>query len=111
MEELIKKSAFQFSKEKEDADLLVVVSLVNYSNTPEVFEKSDTFSAAGFGMEIEANLEVTRDGRKVFSQLVKGSASVLKEDAITLPHARQANMAMAHDLGREISFLLVSQLR
>jgi len=111
LEELIKKSAFQFSKEKEDADLLVVVSLVNYSNTPEVFEKSDTFSAAGFGMEIEANLEVTRDGRKVFSQLVKGSASVLKEDAITLPHARQANMAMAHDLGREISFLLVSQLR
>ena len=61
-------------------------------------------------MEIEANLE-NRDGSKVLSQLVKGSASVLKEDAVTLPHARQANMAMAQDLPREISFLLVSQLK
>ena len=111
LEELIKKSALRFSTEKEDADLLAVVTLVNYSNVPEVFEKSDTFSASGFGMEIEANLEVTRDGSKVFSQLVKGSASVLKEDAVTLPHARQANMAMAQDLAREISFLLVSQLK
>ena len=111
LEELIKKSALRFSTEKEDADLLAVVTLVNYSNAPEVFDKSDTFSASGFGMEIEANLEVTRDGSKVFSQLVKGSASVLKEDAVTLPHARQANMAMAKDLAREISFLLVSQLK
>ena len=111
LEELIKKSALRFSTEKEDADLLAVVTLVNYSNIPEVFDKSDTFSASGFGMEIEANLEVTRDGSKVFSQLVKGSASVLKEDAVTLPHARQANMAMAQDLAREISFLLVSQLK
>ena len=111
LEELIKKSALRFSTEKEDADLLAVVTLVNYSNAPEVFDKSDTFSASGFGMEIEANLEVTRDGSKVFSQLVKGSASVLKEDALTLPHARQANMAMAQDLARKISFLLVSQLK
>ena len=111
LEELIKKSALRFSTEKEDTDLLAVVTLVNYSNAPEVFEKSDTFSASGFGMEIEANLEVSRDGSKVFSKLVKGSASVLKEDAITLPHARQANMAMAQDLAREISFLLVSQLK
>jgi hypothetical protein len=111
LEELIKKSALRFSTEKEDADLLAFVTLVNYSNAPEVFDKSDTFSASGFGMEIEANLEVSRDGSKVFSQLVKGSASVLKEDAITLPHARQANMAMAQDLARKISFLLVSQLK
>ena len=111
MEEVIKKSDFRFSKEEEGVDLSAVVTLINYSNTPEVYEKSDTFSASGFGMEIEANLEVTRDGRKAFSQLVKGSASVLKEDAITLPHARQANMAMAQDLAREISFLLISQLK
>ena len=111
LEELIKKSALRFTTEKEDADLLAVVTLVNYSNAPEVFDKSDTFSASGFGMEIEANLEVTRDGSKVFSQLVKGSASVLKEDAVTLPHARQANLAMAQDLARKISFLLVSQLK
>lgn len=111
LEEVIKKSDFRFSKEEEGVDLSAVVTLINYSNTPEVYEKSDTFSASGFGMEIEANLEVTRDGRKAFSQLVKGSASVLKEDAITLPHARQANMAMAQDLAREISFLLISQLK
>jgi hypothetical protein len=111
LEELIKKSAMRFSTEKEDADLLAVVTLVNYSNAPEVFENSDTFSASGFGMEIEANLEVTRDGSKAFSHLVKGSASVLKEDALTLPHARQANLAMAQDLARKISFLLVSQLK
>ena len=111
LDELIKKSALRFSTEEEDADLLAVVTLVNYSNVPEVFDKSDTFSASGFGMEIEANLEVSRDGSKLFSQLVKGSASVLKEDAITLPHARQANMAIAQDLARKISFLLVSQLK
>jgi len=111
LEELIKKSALRFSPEKKDADLLAVVTLVNYSNAPEVFDKSDTFSASGFGMEIEANLEVSIDGRKAFSQSVKGSASVLKEDALTLPHARQANMAMAQDLAREISFLLISQLK
>ena len=91
--------------------MLAVVTLVNYSNAPEVFDKSDTLSASGFGMEIEANLEVSIDGRKAFSQSVKGSASVLKEDALTLPHARQANMAMAQDLAREISFLLISQLK
>ena len=89
LEELIKKSAMRFSTEKKDADLLAVVTLVNYSNAPEVFDKSDTFSASGFGMEIEANLELSRDGSKAFSQLVKGSASVLKEDALTLP--RQAS--------------------
>ena len=37
LEELLTKSALRLAAEKEDADLLAVVTLVNYSNSSESF--------------------------------------------------------------------------
>ena len=124
LEELLTKSVLQLAAKKEDADMLAVITLVNYANAPEVFEKryshffdidfikvfekSDSLAAAGFGMEVEARLELSRDGKESFSRIFTGSASVLKEDRLTLPHARQANMAMAQDLARQISFGIIN---
>ena len=108
LEELLTKSALQLAAKKEDADMLAVITLVNYANAPEVFEKSDSLAAAGFGMEVEARLELSRDGKESFSRIFTGSASVLKENRLTLPHARQANMAMAQDLARQISFGIIN---
>ena len=78
---------------------------------PKVFDKSDSLAASGFGMEVEANLEVSRwqQGPLPACQRFRFGSEGGPPD--TLPHARQANMAMAQDLAREISFLLVSQLK
>ena len=66
LEELLTKSALQLAAKKEDADMLAVITLVNYANAPEVFlRRVILLPLRDFAWRLK-RLELSRDGKESF---------------------------------------------
>ena len=105
-EELLKSSLHRLTDDLQEADLRAVISLSNYSNTPESFSANDSLSAIGFRLNLNATLVLSSGGKTILKENFEVSGSTLG-DGSKEPHTRQPNVALARELARRVMFSIV----
>jgi len=107
-EHLLRRGHFEVTSDLQTADLVVQVSLLDYTKNSEIYNPKDTLLAAGFRLNINAVVSLfNRNGKLLIDKaIVNENASVLRKDSLTKPLDRQALLSLSESMGSQISQLI-----
>lgn len=107
-EHILRRGHFYITSNPNKGDLFIQVALKNYTKSSEIFNPQDTIIAAGFRLNINAEVSLSnRNGKLLMDKaLVNEKVSVLRKDSLTKPLDRQALLSLSESLGKQISQLI-----
>ena len=107
-EHLLRRVHFEITSDLQTADLVLQISLHDYTKNSEIYNPKDTLLAAGFRLNINAVVTLlNRKGRLLLDKAtVSENASVLRKDSLTKPLDRQSILVLSESLGNQISQLI-----
>ena len=95
---------------QEDADVSIMVTLSNYTDSTEAYRPEDSLLAAGLNLGISAKIELRDQNGDVFlDKQVRANASVLRSESTRLPEGSSSLHAIAEDLASEIHLSILNQ--
>jgi len=105
---IIRRGYFNLSQKPSEADLILSISLEDYRKNAEVYNPQDTLLAAGFKISTQATVSLTnRKGDLLIAhEIIRPTASVLRENSLSLPSERQALVAVSQNLSHAINQLI-----
>ena len=107
-EHILRRGHFDITSNPSKGDLFIQVALRNYTKSSEIYDPKDTIIAAGFRLNINAEVSLSnRNGKLLIDKaLVNEKVSVLRKDSLTKPLDRQALLSLSESLGKQISQLI-----
>lgn len=105
-EEFLRRGTFALVDTPDDADLLLRITLSEYTRSPEVFRSDDTLLAAGFDLEAGASVNLyslSRNTSLIENHIIRANASTLRQNVTVQPKDRQPSTALARQLGAKIA--------
>ena len=107
---ILKNGTFILVQNHEDADVSIMVTLSNYTDSTEAYRPEDSLLAAGLNLGISAKIELRDQNGDIFlDKQVRANASVLRSESTRLPEESSSLHAMAEDLASEIHFSILNQ--
>ena len=107
---ILKNGTFILVQNQEDADVSIMVTLSNYTDSTEAYRPEDSLLAAGLNLGISAKIELRDQNGDIFlDKQVRANASVLRSESTRLPEESSSLHAMAEDLASEIHFSILNQ--
>lgn len=107
---ILKNGTFILVQNQEDADVSIMVTLSNYTDSTEAYRPEDSLLAAGLNLGISAKIELRDQNGDIFlDKQVRANASVLRSESTRLPEESSSLHAMAEDLASEIHLSILNQ--
>ncbi len=107
---ILKNGTFILVQNQEDADVSIMVTLSNYTDSTEAYRPEDSLLAAGLNLGISAKIELRDQHRDIFlDKQVRANASVLRSESTRLPEESSSLHAIAEDLASEIHLSILNQ--
>jgi len=107
---ILKNGTFILVQNQEDADVSIMVTLSNYTDSTEAYRPEDSLLAAGLNLGISAKIELRDQNGDIFlDKQVRANASVLRSESTRLPEESSSLHAMAEDLASEIQLSILNQ--
>ena len=107
---ILKNGTFILVQNQEDADVSIMVTLSNYTDSTEAYRPEDSLLAAGLNLGISAKIELRDQNGDIFlDKQVRANASVLRSESTRLPEESSALHAIAEDLASEIHLSILNQ--
>jgi hypothetical protein len=95
---------------QEDADVSILVTLSNYTDSTEAYRPEDSLLAAGLNLGISAKIELRDQKDDIFlDKQVRASASVLRSESTRLPEESSSLHALAEELAFKIYLSILNQ--
>ena len=103
--EVVRRGNYKLSSRLEDADVVLNVSLLNFTNGAEVYNPKDTLLASGINLRISADISlINRDGELLMGKRsIEENSSVVKENVNTSASLRDPVFSLSIGLARKIS--------
>jgi hypothetical protein len=103
--EVVRRGNYKLSSRLEDADVVLNVSLLNFTNGAEVYNPKDTLLASGINLRISADISlINRDGELLMGKrTIEENSSVVKENVNTSASLRDPVFSLSIGLARKIS--------
>lgn len=107
---ILKNGTFILVQNQEDADVSIMVTLSNYTDSTEAYRPEDSLLAAGLNLGISAKIELRDQHGDIFlDKQVRANASVLRSESTRLPEESSSLHAIAEDLASEIHLSILNQ--
>ena len=107
---ILKNGTFILVQNQEDADVSIMVTLSNYTDSTEAYRPEDSLLAAGLNLGISAKIELRDQQGDIFlDKQVRANASVLRSESTRLPEESSSLHAIAEDLASEIHLSILNQ--
>ena len=107
---ILKNGTFILVQNQEDADVSIMVTLSNYTDSTEAYRPEDSLLAAGLNLGISAKIELRDQYGDIFlDKQVRANASVLRSESTRLPEESSSLHAIAEDLASEIHLSILNQ--
>jgi hypothetical protein len=107
---ILKNGTFILVQNQEDADVSIMVTLSNYTDSTEAYRPEDSLLAAGLNLGISAKIELRDQNGDIFlDKQVRANASVLRSESTRLPEGSSPLHAIAEDLASEIHLSILNQ--
>ncbi|MDG1131999.1 MAG: LPS assembly lipoprotein LptE [Opitutales bacterium] len=107
---ILKNGTFILVQNQEDADVSILVTLSNYTDSTEAYRPEDSLLAAGLNLGISAKIELRDQHGDIFlDKQVRANASVLRSESTRLPEESSSLHAIAEDLASEIHLSILNQ--
>ena len=107
---ILKNGTFILVQNQEDADVSIMVTLSNYTDSTEAYRPEDSLLAAGLNLGISAKIELRDQNGDIFlDKQVRANASVLRSESTRLPEEISSLHAIAEDLASEIHLSILNQ--
>ena len=107
---ILKNGTFILVQNQEDADVSILVTLSNYTDSTEAYRPEDSLLAAGLNLGISAKIELRDQQGDIFlDKQVRANASVLRSESTRLPEESSSLHAIAEDLASEIHLSILNQ--
>ena len=107
---ILKNGTFILVQKQEDADVSIMVTLSNYTDSTEAYRPEDSLLAAGLNLGISAKIELRDQHGDIFlDKQVRANASVLRSESTRLPEESSSLHAIAEDLASEIHLSILNQ--
>ena len=107
---ILKNGTFILVQNQEDADVSIMVTLSNYTDSTEAYRPEDSLLAAGLNLGISAKIELRDQHGDIFlDKQVRANASLLRSESTRLPEESSSLHAIAEDLASEIHLSILNQ--
>lgn len=107
---ILKNGTFILVQNQEDADVSIMVTLSNYTDSTEAYRPEDSLLAAGLNLGISAKIELRDQNGDIFlDKQVRANASVLRSESTRLPEESSSLHAIAEELASEIQLSILNQ--
>ena len=107
---ILRNGTFTLIQNQEDADVSILVTLSNYTDSTEAYRPEDSLLAAGLNLGISAKIELRDQKDDVFmDKQVRANASVLRSESTRLPGESSSLHALAEELASEIHLSILNQ--
>ena len=107
---ILRNGTFTLIQNQEDADVSILVTLSNYTDSTEAYRPEDSLLAAGLNLGISAKIELRDQKDDIFmDKQVRANASVLRPESTGLPEESSSLHALAEELASKIHFSILSQ--
>jgi len=107
---ILKNGTFILVQNQDDADVSIMVTLSNYTDSTEAYRPEDSLLAAGLNLGISAKIELRDQNGDIFlDKQVRANASVLRSESTRLPEGSSSLHAIAEDLASEIHLSILNQ--
>lgn len=107
---ILRNGTFTLIQNQEDADVSILVTLSNYTDSTEAYRPEDSLLAAGLNLGISAKIELRDQKDDIFmDKQVRANASVLRSESTRLPGESSSLHALAEELASEIHLSILNQ--
>lgn len=107
---ILRNGTFTLIQNQEDADVSILVTLSNYTDSTEAYRPEDSLLAAGLNLGISAKIELRDKKDDIFmDKQVRANASVLRPESTGLPEESSSLHALAEELASKIHLSILSQ--
>ena len=107
---ILRNGTFTLIQNQEDADVSILVTLSNYTDSTEAYRPEDSLLAAGLNLGISAKIELRDQKDDVFmDKQVRANASVLRSESTRLPGESSSLHALAEELASKIHLSILNQ--
>ena len=107
---ILRNGTFTLIQNQEDADVSILVTLSNYTDSTEAYRPEDSLLAAGLNLGISAKIELRDQKDDIFmDKQVRANASVLRPESTGLPEESSSLHALAEELASKIHLSILSQ--
>ena len=107
---ILRNGTFTLIQNQEDADVSILVTLSNYTDSTEAYRPEDSLLAAGLNLGISAKIELRDRKDDIFmDKQVRANASVLRSESTRLPEESSSLHALAEELASKIHLSILNQ--
>ena len=109
---ILRNGTFTLIQNQEDADVSILVTLSNYTDSTEAYRPEDSLLAAGLNLGISAKIELRDQKDDIFmDKQVRANASVLRSESEStrLPEESSSLHALAEELASKIHLSILNQ--
>ncbi len=107
---ILRNGSYVLANEPEDADVFLVVVLINYEDSTEAYRPEDSLLAAGLNLRVSASVELNDvRGNLLYQDRVGADSSVLRPVSTQVPDDAMALQALAESLAANVSLSLLNQ--
>jgi len=107
---ILRNGTFTLIQNQEDADVSILVTLSNYTDSTEAYRPEDSLLAAGLNLGISAKIELRDKKDDIFmDKQVRANASVLRPESTGLPEESSSLHALAEELASKIHLSILNQ--
>ena len=107
---ILRNGTFTLIQNQEDADVSILVTLSNYTDSTEAYRPEDSLLAAGLNLGISAKIELRDKKDDIFmDKQVRANVSVLRPESTGLPEESSSLHALAEELASKIHLSILSQ--
>ena len=107
---ILRNGTFTLIQNQEDADVSILVTLSNYTDSTEAYRPEDSLLAAGLNLGISAKIELRDQKDDIFmDKQVRANASVLRPESTGLPEESSSLHALAEELASKIHLSILNQ--
>ena len=106
--DVVRRGSYKLSSSPEDADIVLNVSLLNFTNSAEIYNPNDTLLASGTNLRISAEISLTNQDGEVLMEkrTIEENSSVVRENVNTSVSLRDPVFSLSIGLARKISDII-----